>query len=111
MHPDPPPTPPAGESAAAAAGQGRSRSRGSRPGPPGFTYEVQLLGGDAGRRLAQQQAEAIAAVLAWLAGRPPTPLPQQGPQRPPLTAGRRAAHGNASRNAASPGRARQGSGR
>jgi hypothetical protein len=38
----------------AAAGEGRSRSRRARPGPPGFTYEVQVLGGEAGRRLAQE---------------------------------------------------------
>jgi len=43
-----------------------------------FTYEVQLLGGEAGRLLAQQQAEAIAAVLAWLAGHPPTPTAVAG---------------------------------
>jgi Transposase len=63
-HPDPGPTPPPGESA---AGQAHSRGRRPRPGPPGFTYEVQLLGGEAGRRLAQEQTEAIAALLAWLA--------------------------------------------
>jgi hypothetical protein len=72
-HPDPPPTPPAREPAAAAVGQGRSRGRRPRPGPPGFTIEVQLLGGEADRRLAQQQTEAIAALLAWLAAHPPTP--------------------------------------
>jgi ABC-type sugar transport system substrate-binding protein len=32
---------------------------------------VQLLGGEAGRRLAQEQTEAVAAVLAWLAAHPP----------------------------------------
>jgi hypothetical protein len=37
-----------------------------------FTYEVQLLAEDAGRRLAQQQTQAVTAVLAWLAGHPPT---------------------------------------
>jgi len=70
MHnPDPRPTPSASESAAS---QGRSRGRRPRPGPPGFTYEVQLLGGEAGRCLAQEQTEAIIAVLAWLAAHPPT---------------------------------------
>jgi len=71
-HPNPRRKPPAREPAAA-AGQGRSRGRRPRPGPPGFTYEVQVLGGEAGRRLAQEQTEAAAAVLAWLAGHPPTP--------------------------------------
>jgi translation initiation factor IF-2 len=33
---------------------------------------VQVLGGEAGRRLDQEQTEAIAAVLAWLAAHPPT---------------------------------------
>src|SRR6266511_4324138 len=69
-NPDPRPTPPARQPAAS---QGRSRGRRARPGPPGFTYEVQLLGGEAGRRLAQEQTEAVAAVLAWLAAHPPTP--------------------------------------
>lgn len=69
-NPDPRTTPPARERA---AGQARSRARRARPGPPGFTIEVQLLGGEAGRRLAQEQAEAIGAVLAWLAAHPPTP--------------------------------------
>src|SRR6266508_1057699 len=69
-HPDPPgPTPAAHQ---AAAGQRRSRPRRPRPGPPGFTIEVQLLGGEAGRRLDQEQTEAIAALLAWLAAHPPT---------------------------------------
>jgi len=31
-----------------------------------------VLGGEAGRRLAQEQTEAVAAVLSWLAGHPPT---------------------------------------
>ena len=79
MHnPDRCPKPPARQPAAA-AGQGRSRARRPRPGPPGFTYEVQLLGGEAGRRLAQEQAEAVAVVLAWLAGHPPTPPAATGP--------------------------------
>jgi hypothetical protein len=77
-NPDPCPKPPARAPAAAAASQGRSRPRRPRPGPPRFTYEVQLLGGEAGRRLAQQQAEAIAAVLARLAGHPPTPTAAAG---------------------------------
>jgi hypothetical protein len=70
-HPNPHRKPPAREPAAA-AGQGRSRGRRPRPEPPGFTYEVQVLGGEAGRRLDQEQTEAIAAVLAWLAAHPPT---------------------------------------
>ncbi len=69
-NPDPASTPPARERA---AGQARGRARRVRPGPPRFTIEVQLLGGEAGRRLDQEQAEAIAAVLAWLAAHPPTP--------------------------------------
>lgn len=71
-HPNPNPRrkPPAREPA---GGQHRSRGRLPRPGPPGFTIEVQLLGGEAGRLLAQEQTEAIAAVLAWLAAHPPTP--------------------------------------
>jgi hypothetical protein len=69
-HPNPPePTPAARE---AAAGHRRGRPRRPRPGPPGFTIEVQVLGGEAGRRLDQEQTEAIAAVLAWLAAHPPT---------------------------------------
>jgi hypothetical protein len=68
-NPDPRRKPPSGEPA---AGQGRSGGRRPRLGPPGFTYEVQLLGGEAGRLLAQEQTEAIAAVLAWLAGNPPS---------------------------------------
>src|SRR6266508_3109946 len=75
-HPDPPgPTPAAHQ---AAAGQPRSRPRRRRPGPPGFTIEVQLLGGEAGRRLDQEQTEAVAPVLAWLAGRPSTPTAAAG---------------------------------
>jgi len=69
-HPNPPgPTPAA---RGAATGQRRSRPRRPRPGPPGFTIEVQLLGGEAGRRLDQEQTEAVAAVLAWLAAHSPT---------------------------------------
>jgi hypothetical protein len=56
----------------------RARCCRRQPGPPRFTYEVQLLGGEAGRLLAQQQAEAMAAVLAWLAGHPPTPTAAAG---------------------------------
>jgi hypothetical protein len=40
---------------------------------------MQLLGGEAGRRLDQEQTEAIAAVLAWLAAHPPTPTAATGP--------------------------------
>ncbi len=75
-NPNPPRKPPAREPA---ADEGRSRGRRPRSGPPGFTIEVQLLAGEAGRRLAQEQAEAIAAVLAWLAGHPPTPPAATGP--------------------------------
>ena len=63
-HRNPGPSPPACEP--------DGRGRRPRPGPPGFTYQVQLLGGEAGRRLAQEQTEAVAAVLAWLAAHPPT---------------------------------------
>jgi hypothetical protein len=106
-HPDPRPTPPAGEPA---AGQGRSRARRPRPGPPGFTYEVQLVGGEAGRLLAQEQAEAVAAVLAWLAGHPPTDLAGSAATDAPGTAPR-AEHGDASRDAASPTTTGRASGR
>ena len=60
-------------------------------------------GGDAGRRLAQQQTEAIAAVLAWLAGHPPTPTAAAGSAAAAARRqARRAAHGDARRTAASP---------
>ena len=74
-NPDPGTTPPA---RGRAAGQARGRARRVRPGPPRFTIEVQLLGGEAGRRLDQEQTEAIAAVLAWLAVHPPTPTAAAG---------------------------------
>jgi hypothetical protein len=48
----------------------RGRRRRARPGPPGSTFEVQLVGGEEGRRLEQQQTEAIIEVLAWLAAYP-----------------------------------------
>ena len=51
----------------------RGRGRRVRPGPPAFTFEVQLLGGEAGRQLEQEQTEAIIEVLAWLAAHPPPP--------------------------------------
>jgi hypothetical protein len=47
----------------AAGSQGRSRR-------PGFTYQIRLVGGEAGRRLEARPAEAIAEVLAWLAAHP-----------------------------------------
>jgi hypothetical protein len=86
-----------------AAGQRHSsRGRRARPGPPGFTYEVQLLGGEAGRRLAQEQTEAVAAVLAWLAAHPPTPPAATGSAATRRRRhARRAEHGDASRDAAS----------
>jgi hypothetical protein len=68
----PHPNPPGSTPAARKAATGQRRPRRPRPGPPGFTIEVQLLGGEAGRRLDQEQTEAIAAVLAWLAAHPPT---------------------------------------
>jgi hypothetical protein len=37
-----------------------------------------VLGGEAGRRLDQEQTEAVAAVLAWLAAHPPTPTAAAG---------------------------------
>jgi hypothetical protein len=78
-------------------------------GPPGFTYEVQLLGGEAGRRLAQQQTEAIAELLAWLAGHPPTPPAAAGPA---ATAGEPVGPetGDAGREAAGPAEPGRGSG-
>lgn len=59
----------ADSSAPAAGNQGRSRR-------PGFTYEIRLVGGEAGRRLEAQQAAAIAEVLAWLAAHP-HPAPEE----------------------------------
>jgi hypothetical protein len=44
----------------AAGGPGRSRR-------PGFSYEIRLVGGEAGRRLEREQAQAVAEVLGWLA--------------------------------------------
>jgi hypothetical protein len=85
--------------AAAAAGQGRSRGRRPRPGPRGFTIEGQLLGGEAGRRLAQEQTEAIAALLVWLAAHLPTPAAVGSA----ASAGaRRAERGGANQDAAGP---------
>ncbi len=55
----------------ASGGQGRR----ARPGPPGFTFEVQLVGGEEGRQLEQEQTEAIIEVLAWLAAHPPIATP------------------------------------
>jgi len=60
----------------------RGRRRRARPGPPGSTFEVQLVGGEEGRRLEQQQTEAIIEVLAWLAAYPP-PLPRPRHDPPP----------------------------
>jgi len=111
-HPNPRRKPPAREPAAA-AGQGRSRGRRPRPGPPGSTYKVQVLGGGAGRRLAQEQTEAAAAVLAWLAARPPTHAHRRdrvGRHRRQRQACR-AEHGDASRDAAGPAEPGRGSGR
>jgi hypothetical protein len=51
-------------------GQG-GQARRARPGPPGFTFEVQLVDGEEGRRLEQQQTEAILEALRWLAAHPP----------------------------------------
>ncbi len=47
----------------AGGGPGRSRR-------PGFSYEIRLVGGEAGRRLEREQAQAIAEVLGWLAANP-----------------------------------------
>jgi DNA-binding transcriptional regulator YdaS (Cro superfamily) len=44
-----------------AAGRGRWSER------PGFSYEVRLVGGEAGRRLEREQTEVIAEVLRWVA--------------------------------------------
>src|SRR6266511_1173507 len=52
----------------AAGRPGRSRR-------PGFTYEIRLVGGEAGRRLEREQAEAIAEALGWLAANP-DPAPE-----------------------------------
>jgi hypothetical protein len=53
-----------------------------RPGRtrrPGFSYEIRLVGGEAGRRLEREQAEAIAEVLGWLAANP-DPAPEGAPR-------------------------------
>jgi hypothetical protein len=52
------------DSSTPAAGRGRRSKR------PGFSYEIRLVGGEAGRRLERQQAEAVAEVLRWLAANP-----------------------------------------
>lgn len=41
--------------------------RGHRSERPGFSYEVRLVGGEAGRRLEREQTEVIAEVLRWVA--------------------------------------------
>ena len=94
---DPESKPPAREPA---AGQRRSRARRARPGPPGFTIEVQLLAGEAGRLLDQEQTEAVAAVLAWLAAHPPTPTAATGSAA--RRQARRAGNGDADGDAAGP---------
>jgi hypothetical protein len=57
--------------AAPTRGRGRSQGGRARPGPPGFSFELRLVGGEEGRRLEQQQTEAIVEVLAWLSTHPP----------------------------------------
>jgi hypothetical protein len=51
----------------------------------GFSYQIRLVGGEAGRRLEAQQVQAIAEVLAWLAplahGGPPPERSLQPPTR------------------------------
>jgi len=37
---------------------------------PGFSYQIRLIGGEAGRRVEREQAEAIADVLRWFAANP-----------------------------------------
>jgi hypothetical protein len=108
-HPNPPePTPAARE---AAAGHRRGRPRRPRPGPPGFTIEVQVLGGEAGRRLAQEQTEAVAAVLAWLAGHPPTATAAAGSAASAVIGTPGPAEvGDADRDAAGPSEPGRGSG-
>jgi hypothetical protein len=98
LNPDPLPTPPARERAPA-VGQGRSWGRRPRPGPPRFTVEVQLLGGEAGRRLAQEQTEAIAELLAWLAAHPPTLPAAAGPAASGTPIGQSTAMSNGTRPA------------
>jgi Homeodomain-like domain len=43
---------------------------------PGFSYQIRLVGGEAGRRLEARQAAAIAEVLAWLTAHP-QPAPEE----------------------------------
>jgi hypothetical protein len=77
-NPDPRRKPPSGEPA---AGQGRSGGRRPRLGPPGFTYEVQLLGGEAGRLLRRSRPRR--SRRCWR-GLPETlPVPLSRPGRPP----------------------------
>jgi hypothetical protein len=40
---------------------------GRRSERPGFSYEIRLVGGEAGRRLEREQTEVIAEVLRWVA--------------------------------------------
>jgi hypothetical protein len=59
-----------------------NRGRRARPGAPRFTFQVRLVGGEEGRRLEQQQTEAIIEVLRWLAAHRPTPTAAtQSPRR------------------------------
>jgi hypothetical protein len=56
-----------------------------RPGRsqrPGFSHQIRLVGGDAGRRVEREQAEAIAEVLRWFAANPGSVSPGAAPAVP-----------------------------
>jgi hypothetical protein len=78
---------------------GTGRSSTGTTGAPGSTYHLQLLGGEAGRWLAQEQTEAVAAVLAWLAAHLLS-LPRLGLPLPARSASRPGRNGDASRDMA-----------
>jgi hypothetical protein len=50
-------------------GQADSQERFTQAEPPGLVFEVLIVGGAEGRRLAAEQARAIREVIEWLARR------------------------------------------